>query len=421
MRSGVNAEVDSAVEHLANEMDELLHALVATDTRSGSERAGQALVAEALRPLGARVETFEPDARALAEYEDFRGELGRFAGRANVVATFGEGDDDHRSIILNGHIDTVPPVNGWTLSPFTPAVASGRLHGLGSADMKAGLVGLVWALRAVAEADVPIRGTVILQSVVDEEAGGGSGTLACIQAGLTADAAIVAEPTALRLCTAQMGSLAVRFDVEGRAAHGNTKWYGVNAIEEALPLLLGLRAAHEERSSRSHPLLPAPQVNIGRIVGGLAAPIVADACSIEAVLSYHPGERARVRSVVSDLVATAQAGSAWLQDHPPAVSVAHDVDAYALDEDVPITACIRDAMASQPSLDGDPVGFPAGSDARLLHMIGGIPTVLLGPGSLRQAHVPDEYVDLHQFHMFPRLLVRVLSAWTNLPTMRERR
>lgn len=418
MTAALNSQIDRAVEHLAGEMDDLLHALVATDTRSGSERGGQELIIEALEPLDVEVEAFEPDTAALGEYEDFAGKQ-PFDGRANVSVTLGQADVEHRSIVLNGHVDTVPPVQGWTMQPFTPTVASGRLYGLGAADMKAGLVGLVWSVRALAEAEIPVRGKIVLQSVVDEEAGGGSGTLAGLLRGLDGDAAIVAEPTDLRLCTAQMGSLAVRLEVKGKAAHGNTKWYGVNAIEEAIPLLLALRATHEERCLLTHPLLPAPQVNIGRIAGGLAAPIVADACTIEAVLSYHPGERGEVRRILSDVVDQAQADSQWLQAHPAVWSVIHDVDAYALDEDAPITAAIRKAMTSDLDLPSEPTGFPAGSDARLLHIIGGIPTVLLGPGSLQQAHVADEYVDLGQFREFPRLVGRILGDWTNTPRAQE--
>src|SRR5690606_37657780 len=117
-------------------------------------------------------------------------------------------------VVLNGHVDTVPATAGWAIDPYEPRITDGWMNGLGSADMKAGVVGAIAAV-ARARAAGTLRGYVEIQSVPDEEDGGGTGTLACVDElldkGRIPDFAIVCEPTKVEIATAQVGSRAMHF------------------------------------------------------------------------------------------------------------------------------------------------------------------------------------------------------------------
>src|SRR5699024_3915306 len=145
----------------------------------------------------------------------------------------------------------------WKYAPWEPQIVDGKLYGLGSCDMKAGLLAMLLAIEVLHELEIPLRGDVIFQSVVDEEASGGNGTLACVDRGYKADGALVAEPTELKPMAAHIGSVAFRITLIGKASHSNLKWEGVNSIEKSLYLLNKLRDLESKwRNEQIHPLLP---------------------------------------------------------------------------------------------------------------------------------------------------------------------
>ena len=136
--------------------------------------------------------------------------------------------------MLNGHIDVVSPgeVLKWKYPPWSGAVADGRVHGRGSADMKGGLVCALYAIKAVIDSGFSLKGKVLLSSVIGEE-DGGIGALDLILHGYHADAAIIPEPSDLDAVPAHAGVMAFRVTVQGKASHASLRDEGVNAIEKA--------------------------------------------------------------------------------------------------------------------------------------------------------------------------------------------
>ena len=134
----------------------------------------------------------------------------------------------------------------WTTPPWDPAVRDGRVYGRGAVDMKGGLCCALFAAKAIRDAGVRLRGRLSVASVVGEE-DGGTGTLATILRGHTADGAVVVEPTRLRVVPAQAGSLMFRLVVHGLSAHGCVREEGVSAVEKFVPLLAALRRLEAER------------------------------------------------------------------------------------------------------------------------------------------------------------------------------
>jgi len=282
------------------------------------------------------------------------------------------------------------------------------LYGLGSCDMKAGLAALVLAMELVTELHVPLRGDVILESVVDEEAGGGNGTLACIARGYRADAALVAEPTGLVPMSSHMGSVAFKVTFQGVPSHSNIKCFGVNAIEKALPFLNGLRALETKwQAQQQHPLLPKPIVSINRITAGEGPVLVPAVCDIEVNFTYVPGWESCLEEVRQLLREIADADE-WLTRNPPVLEWIHHVRPYDSDPMGDWQECVRTCVSEVLRKCAAIKGFPTGADARLIANISGVPTVILGPGDIRRAHSTDEYVELDQF--YHAILIYALSV-----------
>ena len=125
-----------------------------------------------------------------------------------------------KSLILNGHVDVVPTglESSWTESPWSGLVKDGKIYGRGSCDMKAGLASGIFAIQILQDLGFKPNGNIMVQSVVGEESGG-CGTLANIIKGYSADAAVILEPTSLKICPIQSGALTFRLTIPGRATH----------------------------------------------------------------------------------------------------------------------------------------------------------------------------------------------------------
>ena len=143
-----------------------------------------------------------------------------------------------RSLILNGHVDVVPVGNQelWDDSPWSGKIREGKLYGRGSCDMKSGMSAGMFAVKALQSVGFSPQKDVLIESVIGEESGG-VGTLTSIVKGYKADAAIIMEPTRLRICPVQAGALTFRIKVPGQSIHASMKKSGVSAIEKFYQIL----------------------------------------------------------------------------------------------------------------------------------------------------------------------------------------
>ncbi len=397
---------------------DLLRRLVQAESTQGHERAAQQIVAEHLRILGLEVDVWEPDGPTLADDPHFCSPRTDFDGSPNVVGVW-KGSGGGRSMILNGHVDVVPvgDPSQWTRDPWAADVDEGRLYGRGASDMKGGNVSLLLAVAALRSLGVRLRGDVIVQSVVDEESGG-AGTLAAIRRGYTADAALVPEPTGMRIFPKQQGSLWFRLTVTGRAAHGGTRYEGVSAIEKTLPVLATLGRLETERNARiDDPLyagtpIPVP-VNVGSIKGGEWPSMVPDRVTLEGRLGVIPGEpvEAAQAEMAASLGALADTDS-WFAEHPVTLEwfgarwLPGDVDP---DSDFMrvLSARYRDVLGEDPVI----AASPWGTDAGLLAAVGHTPGVVFGPGTTAVAHYADEYVEIDRVLEVAAIVALTLADW----------
>jgi len=370
--------------------------LIAIETVNGDEVAGQHFVEGVLAGIGADVETWSIDMDALSQHEAFSAEVDH-PDALGVVGTVGDGG---RTIMLNGHIDVVPvgdPAD-WTTPPFAPSLRDGALYGRGACDMKGGLAAAIHAVDAIVRSGVRLDGRIAISSVIGEE-DGGSGTLASLVHGITADACIIPEPTELAVVPANGGALSFRIRIRGLSAHGATREEGVSAIERLPIVHRALLELERERNSREiDPLFSWMKLPFaicaGRVRGGDWPSSEADWLELEGRYGVAPGEELDVaRRELEDAVAASALQDEWLTAHPPTVEWwGGQFLPGRTDLDHPIVSTVGGALEDASGRPASVRGMPYGCDLGLFDRVGNIPTVVFGPGDVRHAHRPDEHV-----------------------------
>ncbi len=399
-----------AAESKRGEVAELLKRLAGCDTTDYHEANGQAKLLEYLDGMDCEIAKIYPDEEKLIGYPEYN--TGHsYEGRYNVVARF-KGSGDGRSLIAHAHMDTVFPASPdqWRTDPFVPVEKDGKIYALGAVDDKGGMSAMLVAMKLLKQLGVRLKGDVLFESVVDEEAGGGNGTLAVIDAGFTADAALVAEPTRLNPMSAQIGSYAVKVTVAGKSAHANTKSLGVSAFEKALPLINRLRELERQWQTRTFPLLGAPVVSVLRVETGDGSITLPSRCELLINFTYLPdgydyaGELKRV-------IAECEKADPWFDEHPMKVALHHDCGPCYTDPNTPWPAVAAECAGRVLGEDVRVGGLPTGADARLFVNVAKIPCVIMGPGDMTMAHNPNEYVEIDQLVKAVAIYAATFCRW----------
>ena len=319
---------------------ELTRALVRIPSVSGSEAGCVALLQGELAAFGPRV-------------------VGR-----NLFAVRGEGP---RTLLFNSHTDTVPASPEWTIDPHGAELREGKVHGLGSNDAKGPLAALAVAF---ATARLPKGARLVFAATCDEETGGqGLGVLRPELPAL--GAAVIGEPTALKVCSAQRGLLRFRVTAKGKRAHAARPWQGENAIFKACRDVAALEAFP---LPAPHPLLGPATLQVTVIRGGVKVNVVPPECVFEVDARTLPGASHRE---MFDAVRRILGGEAELIS-----------DRMAPVETPEHEAIVAAALAAAGT--GPPVAFGGVSD--LFH-VRDLPGVVLGPGRSEQSHAADEWIE----------------------------
>ena len=310
------------------------------------------------------------------------------SARPSVIAV-ARGSGGGRSLLLNGHLDTVG-VGGMD-APYTPQVRDGRMYGRGTYDMKGGLAAILTAAAQAGERG--LRGDVIVTLVADEEVAS-IGTEAVLER-VRADAAIVVEPTELQLAVAHKGFAGFEVETAGVAAHGSRPHLGVDAIAKMGPILVALKQLDERlQSGTRHPLLGTGSLHASLIEGGQEFSSYPARCLLTGERRTLPEETTgrveqELRAVVGD--------RAELR-----MLVARDP--FEIDPSHELVRLVG-------SCAGDPevVGVSYWADSGLI-AAAGIPTVLFGPLG-EGAHAVEEWVDLASVERVRDVCLAVAGAW----------
>jgi len=340
-------------------------------------------------------------------------------GRDNLIARL-DGEVPCTSggplLLFGVHQDTVP-VEGMTVEPFTPRVEGRRLYGRGSCDVKGSMAAMLVALDRLARERPKGMPNVVMACTVNEEYGfTGAEVLAqlCRTPGgdilpRRPDAAVVAEPTGLDVVVAHKGVVRWKCRTEGVAGHSARPEDGQNAIYNMSRVLTALERYQRESVAglSRHPLCGRPTLSVGTIHGGVSVNTIPDSCTIEIDRRLCPGEDApaAIRHAVDYLALDEAIDSSVFHDPPymlgPALSddandpVAQRVEKVAREV---VGKCRR-------------LGVPYATDAAFL-ADAGVPTVVFGPGSIRQAHTADESISLDELGRGAEIYYRLAStAW----------
>jgi acetylornithine deacetylase/succinyl-diaminopimelate desuccinylase-like protein len=317
-------------------------------------------------------------------------------GRPNVTVTIRNGDGP--TLLLNGHVDTASIDPRWDQSKLLGYRDGDTFIGLGAGDMKAGVVAIMLATRALDRARDRWKGTVIFSSVVDEEAYS-IGAHALIDSGLTADYCVVAESAWERPCLGSFGKVLVRVDVTGKAAHASSPGRGINAAVEASRFVARL----DEVPLGSHPRISPTQCVLTLKAGPENYESIVVPESAQILINWHttPGETAedvitRMQTLVTAL------------DSPAEFAFATDPPYYPAWEtpvDAPITQAFARAFEAETG-HAPNFHYTGYGDMNLFSTTAGIPTVMFG-AKAGKYHEADEWVDLPSIGAVIRVLLRL--------------
>ncbi len=409
-----------AVATEAGWMEELLTRLVEAPTVLGAEEAGQAVMESAFLECGLDARSVPLDADALRAAPGSSPFSWDVKGKRNVVADWPAGGDGGRSLILNGHIDVVPPAAEelWTHPPYETFRDGDWLYGRGAADMKAGLAAMTGAVRALAGAGWAPAAPVQLQSVVEEECTG-HGALQCVLDESRANACVITEPHPDHITVAQVGVLWFHVDIAGVPAHAaRASRLGFNAIDATIGVLAALRDLETRLNENPPPPFDAFEhpinLNPGVISGGDWPSTVAAACTLSCRIGLYPGQDPEdMQAQVEAAVQEAAAADPRLADRPPRVRYdGFSCEGAVVDGDEPVVVELSRAYERVHDVRPPALATTATTDAR--HFVrAGIPAVCFGPRG-ENIHGIDERVSMRSVVESAQVLGLFIRDWCGL-------
>jgi acetylornithine deacetylase len=400
-----------AVQALRGETEKFLCDLIRFPSTPGEEQEAMEYVAGRFAELAA-VERV-PLSNSLREDEDYADPIPgiEYEGRFNVRARVA-GADKGRSLVVNTHIDVVPPSQGQE-HPFNPRVAEGVVRGRGACDAKGQAAALFTALLAMKRLGLKPRGDVIAHLVVEEEVGG-NGTLAMTRRGEKADACIVMEPTDLRILSSVRGAVWFRVVCTGKPGHSGRAGDTVSALKMAIQVIGILEKYHAAllAASRGFPLFdpfPNPMpITFGKLQAGDWPATAPARAVVEGVLGLLPN-KTRYQVMEEMRQAIVDGSDPWLREHFQ-LEFMYRHDAHVLETDHPLVtglqSCCREAGG-----EGVVTAMTASCDSWFYNNQLKIPAVVFGPGSLGFAHTNDEQIRLDDIATAAAVLVRFIEKW----------
>ncbi len=372
----------------------LARALIAFPTRNppGEERACAEFIFDTLRSWGVAAELIaQPEPQ-----------------RPQVVAWVRGGGGSGPTLILNGHIDTVPEgsADQWPHPPFEAVVADGQLYGLGSADMKSQLAVGMLLLKAAREASAGLCGTLMFQAAMGEELAE-AGTRTLLQDPRHhGDFAVVMEPTNLQIAPCTRGVAWHRIVLKGIPEHCGLAERYANPVVHLAHLVERLQAYHHRIHTRTHPLLRSPACVITQVHAGDKHNHIASRCEVVVDRRMLPGER--TEQVRLELLDVLQSLANDIPDLNWELEFLRDNEPAEIAVDHPLVKAIQQAATAVTGQMPAIWGPPYGSDVRNFILDAGIPAVNFGPGDFSVCHTPHERVSLQELALFAEILTQLI-------------
>jgi len=330
--------------------------------------------------------------------EGFESEHISVAGeRKNVIAWYGANSDKEKTLMLEGHMDTVD-VKNMSVDPFSGNIENGNIYGRGSVDMKGALAAMVGALMAIKKAGIQLDGRAYFAGVVDEERNyRGADYIA--KNGPITRYAIVGEPTELEIHNGHRGLIWIEVKVNGKYAHGGTPEKGINAIEKINSVITEIvTKLKPEIMKRKHPVTGPSHLNLGHIKGGTQPSTVAGECILQMDRRWLPDESQEgAVQEIENILANLKKKDPEFDATVTVMDDNMDIQFPPLvcEEQSPLVNILKEA-SSEVLNRSKTSYFPAWTDGSILSRDGGIETVVLGPGHLSSAHSEEEFCPVQE-------------------------
>lgn len=329
-------------------------------------------------------------------------------GRPSVGAVIA-GVHEGPTVVLNGHLDTVPIDNEtlWTTDPFGAEIRDGFLYGRGACDMKAGLAVQIGVAHYLSEVDPgKLRGSLVLHFAGGEERGE-PGTRSLLKAGFGGDYGITTEPTSLRVATATRGLATYALRIKGRSVHGSRPEAGLNPVWALVPVLEMLREYDIEARSRPHPLLPGGSCTPTKVRAGVKENAIPDQCEISIDRRLLPGETAE--GVRADLAERIQRLTRVDPELEYELVTDYVVEPAEIAPESPFAEHVLAAVSEVTGERSEVWGAPFSSDVRNLVNDAAMTAVTFGPGDTAFCHCPDERVPIAELQPAAVSIAKVVT------------
>ena len=324
------------------------------------------------------------------------------SGRPNVMAHI-KGDVPGPTLLYNGHLDVVPVGSDWTVDPYACIMREGKLFGRGTADMKSGIAAMLYAAIILKRRGIQFAGELILLFNVDEECVN-LGMRHFLKSDITADYAIIGEPTELDICIAHKGVGRYRVRTAGTPGHAAYVIDPDNAITKMSKLLSIFETLGDRVKTHKDPLLGSGSLTITKISGGTAINIIPAMCEIEIDRRVLPGETQQsVMAEMSKALNAVVDGINFGLENYLFIPASYVAESHVLVQKLLAANNQVRQQAAQIKI------FSATCEAPFLSVDKGIPTVIFGPGSLKQAHTKDEYVEVKQVVTAVQIFVKLVQ------------
>jgi len=335
-------------------------------------------------------------------------------GACNVVARL-PGKGKGKTLLLNGHMDVVPPGEDWSVDPFGAEIRGNKIYGRGTSDMKSGIASMMAAMIEMKRSGYSFYGEILFMAVCDEETGSEFGTVYLLKKGFgkNVDFAVVAEPTGLRVEIGNRGLRWIDITVRGKASHAGRPYLGTNAIFHGARLVEAIHSMKFQNRNDDFDV-PEPSLSVTMIHGGTKENIIPDRCDLVLDRRMIPGETTEtvlgeLRETIDPILQEERGLKIEMKVRP------NFWDPYLISEKEPIVQAlvesVREVTGEKPG-----IGAKAGcTDGSHLFHLGEIPTVLFGPGDARLGHQADEWVAIEDIRTSTEVFLTVFIRLLNHP------
>ncbi len=393
--------------------------LVSFPSVRGAELAVQDFTFRELQKRGYVMDRFAMDREAIERHPGGSPWSDEHSKTPIVVGVHHPREEKGRSLILQSHLDVVPPgpESMWQHAPYGGEVVGDWMYGRGAADMKAGAAANVFAMEALRRIGLQPAATVYIQSVVEEESTGNGALMAHLR-GYKADAVLIPEPEDEKLVRANAGVIWFQVEVSGLPAHVREMGSGSNAIDAAYRVIGELRRLEADWNERKvdfehfrddpHPI----NLNIGKIEGGDWASSVPCWCRIDCRIAIYPGTNAATAArEISERIARFALQDPFLSNMPPKVTFnGFHAEGYVLESGSEAEAVLGRAHEAVVGTPLQSFMTPAYLDARVYALYDRIPALCYGPIS-QNIHGFDECVSISSVKRVTTTMALFIAEW----------